>query len=236
MMLQSVEVFPVNYPVADVLAKLNYAVVESNCFNIPEILVQSFRELKEFYSKIDDYQFGGKDFLLNRKMEQGEFVLLGSKLSAFKGRFKKESTSAYQFVNAEIYNNLFLQCVIKTCLSLLPDQYQDESEKQPRYINVVLTRHDKSVDSLGAHRDYLFDWIIQFNIERSSQGISGGDIQIFDKTHQLVVQKLLRSPLDCYFIKDSEFYHGATPIQVSQEGAVRDVLIIRPRKQTTKIQ
>jgi hypothetical protein len=229
----SVETISCNIDITNLISEKGYAIVKGTNFKIPNALQNSFSELATFYSQLPNSNSTMRGFGTKRRLDSGEFVMDQGTLKPLKQG--THSMAVAIFENKKIYENAFLQSLIEMTLKTLPNYQKSDI----RNINILMTRHDSSVPDFYPHQDNALDdpegieWVVQYNIHRSSTGIKGGEIQIIDKTDRTTVKEqcLLKDPLDSYFLRDTLFRHSATAITVDEENpGVRDILVIRPRK------
>lgn len=202
-------------------------------FQMPESLLRSFEELVEHYKSFIASCKVGEESFFNRRGDEGEFVFSEGNLYPFKGSYLVKDEDeviedpARCFKQEFLYDNLFLRNLALMTLKALPDY----EESAPRYIDVMLSCHDYSCKALQPHHDGdQLEWVVLYNIHRSAEGIDGAEIQITDNNNQLLEQHPFNNPLDCYFLRNSLFQHGATAIEISKEGASRNVAILRVYK------
>lgn len=195
---------------------------------IDESIKKSLQELKDAFAKIKHFQ-EGNDFV-QRYIDLGEFTVSYDDVKPYKGQRLDNTGPVQEFQNEDLYQNECLHKLLQFTLRSLPGTTKDTV----RNINVMLSRHNKSVPSLCAHKDCAggrepddSEWVAQFLINRSPTGISGGECVIETADMRPITQTLLKKPLDGYIINDRKLCHGATAIKVTEAGAVRDVLILR---------
>ena len=224
--------------ITSVIQENKYAVVSGESYEIPESLQGSFDEFKGFYNRLKPFE--GSEFFnkyrpfgIYRNSEEAEFLVSQDSVTPFLGGYPEDRGSL--FSDKSLYDNEFLKNLIKTTVKILPDY----TPLEDRYINVIMTRHFTSVKFLMPHHDNPdsrgdgVEWVVQYNINRSSQGIEGGEIRITSEDYRVIEQRLLAKPLDSYFVEDKHFKHGATAINIAEgSNAVRDIVVIRPRKRT----
>lgn len=217
--------------ISEQLKEKGYAFVEGKAISMPQSLKEAFTELSEAFGQLKKYRYPtmryGVGGFNNRNMQELELIFKDGVFSINESRIvssyrmKLEDHLTAQV--ARLYKNHVIQKLVELALKTFPDFNSAETYQ----VNVVLSRHEISVSHLVPHQDFC-DWISQFNIHRSSEGIEGGVVKFSNLNGDgVVTDRLLTEPLDGYFLDDRRFRHSASPITISKVGAVRDVLIIR---------
>lgn len=221
--------------VTDELKMNGFQFIKGEQIDLPESLKNSFNELAQTFSMFKAERYFNKRlnnyFFGSRNSQVIEFVCENGKISMNMAKNKNMPTDETIVL---LYGNTFIKKLVNLTLSVLPDYTPEKTYE----INVLLTRHEVSVNSdFYAHQDSFCDWLAQFNINRSSEGIEGGEVQLFkleDSSDNLVTQRLLSKPLDGYFLNDALYKHSASSINITKEGAVRDIVVIRRHKQNSE--
>lgn len=206
-----------------------FAFFEGSDIAMPESFREAFAELSRAYGELQKNRFGAvkngfAGFGMNRNTQTLEFIVSKGEYSCNPDALSENNRE----LRERLYANPCLQKIVDLALRLIPGHNSDGA----KCVNVLMTRHEISVSGLRPHQDGFCDWLVQFNIQRSESGVAGGAVQFYEvkETSAPIAEKLLVNRFDGYVLNDNRFAHGVTPIEFTEEGAVRDVLIIRPHR------
>jgi hypothetical protein len=176
-----------------------------------------------------------------RKRRYGSFILdtqnLQLSINEHKTFFQSTKVnSAYGGIQREfapitddIMQNQFLQEIIKSDFSVLPDEDKNKSSKW--FVGVQMFRIEATKDyegepsPEGIHQDEHY-FVLQHMINK--QNAQGGESTIFNLQKEKIVSLTFENFMDSCFVKDEMVMHDVSSVKCKDDSkkAIRDMLIL----------